>query len=460
MFDIILLLYFVCVVLSNQAPLKLDIETRRSDGKELSQSYLEKRLGLSLPVSNQYSVYTTILRMGSNRDPVRVILDTGSSDLWVMSSQVNCVSKNTEAKRETIVDKILTGLNFKSQGEICTENGAFNYLASTSFVKNNTEPFSIGYIDGVTTKGFWGHDNVFFAGNSISNFSFAVAQETSSKIGVMGIGLAEAVSTNTKYKKQYENFPLKLKTSGIMNTTSYSIYMNSYSPPSFGAVLFGAIDHAKYSGNLTTVDIHNEANSLARLRIPISSIQVVNDQTDDPVTIVNKGPDVLLDTGCTYSRFPRDVVDGIAKEIGATYDTIQDDYYVDCDIASTLRLNFKGTPIDFPINELLRSAGDKCSLAIDVDENNSLSILGDNFLRRMYLYFDLDNKQISVAQAVYTDREDIEIVSENRDFQSQSQEVESEVKQEEKDKSSAGTHIFVPLLVLTLSLLFVLLFNV
>ncbi|EGW34280.1 uncharacterized protein SPAPADRAFT_65435 [Spathaspora passalidarum NRRL Y-27907] len=440
-YQLLILYYLLAIVLTS--PLKLDIEVHRRDEIILPHPYLRKRDEFRVPVSSEYSVYTTILRIGSNRDPVRVILDTGSSDLWVMSSNVSCVSNEQSKEQKTgFFDSILTALNLKAT-RVCTDNGAFDYLNSATFTRNDTNPFSIGYIDGVTTKGFWGYDDITIGGNPISNLSFAVAEETSSKIGVLGIGLPEAVSTNTKYDKSYENLPLKMKNLGLINRTSYSVYMNS-NEARYGAILFGAIDHAKYSGNLTTLDIVNPPSSLQRLRIPISSIQIANG-TNSPTTAVSKGPSALLDTGCTYSRFSKDVVDSIAKQVGATFSKDKNQYIIDCNIPATtlLRLNFNGQPIDIPMTEMIRSAGtNTCTLGIDVDESNSLSIVGDNILRRMYVYFDLEGKQISVAQAVYTDEQNIEIISDDN-FQTDGQEAGSElVQEEEKNTSSASNILF------------------
>lgn len=78
----------------------------------------------------------------------------------------------------------------------CTSYGTFNTENSDSFVQNDTDTFVIGYADGTFASGIWGHDTVRIGNLSVEDLSFAVANESSSDIGVLGIGLPGLEVTN------------------------------------------------------------------------------------------------------------------------------------------------------------------------------------------------------------------------------------------------------------------------
>lgn len=75
--------------------LKIDFEVARgNDKRDLAISdempYVMKRNSLEMELQNRKTFYLTTLKIGSNEDEVRVLMDTGSSDLWVMSHDLIC----------------------------------------------------------------------------------------------------------------------------------------------------------------------------------------------------------------------------------------------------------------------------------------------------------------------------------------------------------------------------------
>ncbi len=87
--------------------------------------------------------YVSTIELGGQT--MQVILDTGSSDLWVFSSQCNNCPPN--------VNK-------------------YDHSASTTY-KHNGQSFSIGYADGDTVSGYLSKDVLTWAGLSISKQTFA-----------------------------------------------------------------------------------------------------------------------------------------------------------------------------------------------------------------------------------------------------------------------------------------------
>ena len=105
----------------------------------------------------------------------------------------------------------------------------------------------------------FGQDKLHYSGGlDLSGLSFAVANKSNSTVGVLGIGLpmlevtySGKVAVADKRSYQYDNFPLFLKRSGAIDATAYSLFLNDETQTS-GSVLFGAVDHSKYLGQLYT----------------------------------------------------------------------------------------------------------------------------------------------------------------------------------------------------------------
>lgn len=87
------------LVAANYMRLDFDIEKGNNNRflKKLQQ--VVKRNAFEMDLGNSRIYYTTTLRVGSKRDKVSVLVDTGSSDLWVMDSDVRCFSPYTYYKK-------------------------------------------------------------------------------------------------------------------------------------------------------------------------------------------------------------------------------------------------------------------------------------------------------------------------------------------------------------------------
>ncbi|CAH2352559.1 aspartic proteinase 3 [[Candida] railenensis] len=458
----------------NIMPLKLDFEVHRGDDSSTmarnAQPYIMKRSSVEMVLGNAATFYLTTLVVGSNENEVTVLVDTGSSDLWLMSHDVDCVSVSTTKKREykrrsnpimnknvaptvneirdttpsKVENKWLFGSDItitiggggggsgggQSNGgsyatadgaetNTCTSYGSFATESSTSFNTNSSaDSFSIEYADGTSASGTWGYDTVVVGSASLSSLSFAIANYTSSNIGVLGIGLPgleTTYSSGSSNSYMYENLPMKLKSEGFINKNVYSLYLNSASA-SEGSVLFGAVDHAKYSGTLETVQIINSYKSSGyadpvRLEVLLSSISF--NGSGSAVTISDNSYTAILDSGSTLSYMPTTLFEKLGEMLGGTYSSAYGTYIVPCtsDTDYTITLNFSGATISFPYSSiLLNYRGTQCQLGV-LEQSSDYVLFGDNILRHGYIVYDLDDYTVSFAQVNYTDEEDIEIVT-------------------------------------------------
>lgn len=434
-----------------------------------NEAVLEKRAGSAvMTLSNQRVYYDTVLKIGSNQQSVRVIVDTGSSDLWIPSSDVVCsylgpfssssndvdnesmarpmivdfedLLDDVEAQTKTDNDQLdkratstlwlLPSASASGSGSFgtgCTLFGSFDQSQSSSFKVNLSAPlFSIRYADRTFATGFWGTDTVGFGNVNVTNLSIAIANRTSSQVGVLGIGLPGLETTNVgstvSYSSayQYENLPMRLKSTGIINTNAYSLFLNKAGSLT-GTVLFGAVDHAKYSGSLQLLPVLRlalQGRDLApqRLQIVLSGVLIHGNQQN--VSISSAPITALLDSGTTYSYFPSNVVNNIVNLLGAQISPASSIYQVSCNYINdgyNVTFSFSGVTIDVPLSSWILKSRDTCYLTIfSLGSSSSTSpsvILGDNFLQSAYVVYDLENYQIALAPVVYTDQEDIEVIS-------------------------------------------------
>lgn len=423
---------------------------------------------VSMALANEDTYYSADLKIGSDAQEVSVLVDTGSLDFWVMANDVVCETSSlyNKRRRKLDFDRVLDHRNGKrdTSGEsvmsdyalllseiyaselasvtyltadsgatatanndgtnTCTQDGSFNTDSSDSFKLNLSAPaFGIEYEDGSAATGIWGTDHVSILGANVSDVSFAVVNDTSSTFGVLGIGLEglEATYTlsNSIYYK-YENFPVRLKNSGVINKVAYSLFLNDDDALS-GLVLFGAVDHAKYSGQLTTMPILNiypeYYENPIRFDVALDSISFETSSTN--LTAVNGTIAALLDSGTTYTYLPTGAFDNFMEALGAEYSSSTGYYVVSCDYDSDsifVVFNFSGLDIKVPLSDLIEKYNNQCLLTVIEQSSSSTdgveyAVLGDNFLRNAYVVYDLEDYEISMAQASYSSDLDVDVIS-------------------------------------------------
>lgn len=370
-----------------------------------------------LTLDNAQTLYYATLKVGTPEQEVQVMIDTGSSDLWFISHE------NSQCK--------------SNGGSVdCSKYGTFDYLKSSSWHDNETE-YSISYFDGDKATGTMGQDNITFApGFSLENANFAVINNTSSKIGVLGVGYPELEAV----KPKYVNLPFAMKEQNLIAKVAYSLYLDSRQATQ-GYILFGGIDHAKYTGELKAIDIVQSNGKYVYSQIPLTAVvSSLNNYTGayDAPTVngthppkvgaaiyngtdsFNGGVDLgskpaLLDSGTTYSYLPREQVEAIVSLFGnVTYNEQGKAYEMPCWVGNDgnyLEFNFNNEQyIQVPTSEFVISVGtnskgvQQCVFGM---LPGSSSILGDNFMRSVYAVFDLEDNTISIAPASFNDEHQI-----------------------------------------------------
>ncbi|KAL4746278.1 hypothetical protein BDW72DRAFT_207467 [Aspergillus terricola var. indicus] len=350
-------------------------------------------------------IYSTNLTVGDPPQAVEVSVDTGSADLWVVYS-------------ENPVCNV--------RGAHCDDSGTYDPNASTSF-DGLTDEFSIEYGDSSWAEGYYGIDTLTIADAEVPEVQFAVAVESSIDKGILGIGY----STNVVSTYRYPNLPERLVASNITSSNAYSLWLNRLGADE-GTILFGGINTAHYTGPLRTLPVVRYSGNYIHLWLTVTEMGV--ESASDDITKSYAGtrsttgdqelPFVaLLDSGATLTYLPSNIVAQIFSDLDVHLYEPEQFGYVPCDTYLVgredynLTFTFSGVTIRVPLRELVLrdaiSGPGRDALPLpssnDTDEESCLfgilpntdlfPILGDTFLRSAYVVFDLDNNEISLAQA-------------------------------------------------------------
>lgn len=336
-----------------------------------------------IQLENTFSYYKTDLHIGNPPQKITVQIDTGSSDLWVISS-ANPLCKTTKA--------------------LCGKGSIFNASVSETFQPNQSQPFSISYGDNTYASGYFAQDSVSFGGAenmsifrklnlsekdggaspetdtpgsrtdssnvdtdkiTINSANFALAERSNSSEAVWGIGMestesiAKYVNSQGDVHPTYPNIPQQMKQQGLIESVAYSLWLNDLHSSS-GSLLFGGVDHSKYNGTLQKIPMVSTYNGVKKpidFSVIMHGISLYN-QNNISANVVECSVPVLLDSGTTYSQLPLALIEPIADVLGAVYDDNNGLFILRGDKRKQLRgagvsFNLSGIAINVSTDELL-----------------------------------------------------------------------------------------------------------
>lgn len=325
-------------------------------------------------------IYTNVT-VGTPPQSFQVSLDAGSSDFWVPSE-----------------------LNGNGG-----DPGIFEAPASSTFQLSANE-FAAGYIGG-TASGYWATDNVHAAGISLTNFQFGAVSQSR---GTLGVSFRETEMPARAGQPEYNNFPFAAKEQGFIDHVLYSLHFDGPNSPD-GTILFGGIDHTKYSGNLHYYPVsHPSAGPL----IDFDSLNV--DGTEIAINLP-----VALDSGSLAINFPDTPFRALGKALNLTkYDRNMGLFAIDCNAEMSVDFTFDCLTISANSSSLVLPksffTGDTsdASCVLGVQNSQALqtgaqteALLGEPFLKNAYVVYDLEDYKIGLAPAIYTDKSDVQAVS-------------------------------------------------
>lgn len=368
-------------------------------------------------IGNEFTYYSMNISIGTPGQPINVLLDTGSSDLWVSSSSNPYCAKNQQEVQEGYLD--------------CSF-GLFDTSKSSTWQANKTSagdevPLFTQYGDYTYAEGYWGTDKVSIGSIDVSDCSLGLATKSNSSNPVLGIGFKELESTNQDSNTPftYNNLPILLVQQGYIDSSAYSLYLNDLNAQT-GNILFGGVDHCAYTGDLVTVPLvktvpgYDEAIELA-IQMTSFAIDGSNGKAEYSA---DTNYAALLDSGTSFAMLPDELANNVMTALDAQFNDEIGYYITDCDAgsgSSGLTFGFNSITIKVPFSEILIELTDNNNQPVTNTDGSAMCavgilglgdsgvaggstaeiVLGDTFLRSAYVVYDLENREVSIAQVQY-----------------------------------------------------------
>jgi saccharopepsin len=322
-----------------------------------------------VPVTNFLNAqYFSEISLGTPPQTFKVILDTGSSNLWVPSSECSSIA--------------------------CYLHTKYDSSASSTYKSNGSE-FEIRYGSG-SLSGFVSQDTFQIGDLKVKKQDFAEATSEPGLAfafgrfdGIMGLGY-DRISVNGIVPPFYNMIDQKL-----LDEPVFAFYLGDTNEQEESVATFGGIDESHYTGKLTKLPLRRKAY----WEVDLDAITF----GDETAEMDNTG--VILDTGTSLIALPSTIAELLNKEIGAKK-SYNGQYTVECEKRDSLPdLTFTLTGHNFTIgpNDYILEVQGSCIssfMGMDFPEPvGPLAILGDAFLRRWYSVYDLGNDSVGLAKA-------------------------------------------------------------
>ncbi|XP_014095013.2 lysosomal aspartic protease [Bactrocera oleae] len=328
---------------------KYNVATARSASEQL-----DNELNMS---------YYGIITIGTPPQEFLVLFDSGSSNLWVPSS--DCPSSN----------------------EACQLHNQYDSSASSTYVAND-EFFSIAYGTG-SLSGFLSQDTVNVAGLNIQNQVFAQAMlEPGTQFvnanfdGILGMAF-QSIAVDNVVPPFYN-----IWSQGLIDNDVFSFYLaRDGSSNQGGQMILGGSDSSLYQGGLTYVPISEPGYWQFSLGGATMGGQI----------LCGFGCQAIADTGTSLIVAPYNAYN--------TYMNIVDpdgDGLVDCSLVNSLpdmEFIIGGNTFLVPASQYILNDFGECSPAVSY-MGTDFWILGDIFIGMYYTEFDMGNSRIGFAPVV------------------------------------------------------------
>jgi len=333
----------------------------------------------------QDSEYFGPISIGTPAQEFTVIYDTGSSNLWVPSSECD-------------------GDKYPS----CKTHHKFDDSKSSTYVKNG-KALEIPYGSG-TCAGHLSTDTVQVGGFTIDKCTFGEVTDQPGDVwarsafdGICGLALPKiAVDGVTPV------FDALMAEKGQLAKDEFGFFLSSDGKDG-STLTLGGTNPKFYTGDFSYVPLKSSGlGAMAYWLINADDISIGGTSTKACSGILgfDKGCSMVVDTGTSIITGPTKQIKKLTDAINEV-STIGDQGTIDCDDVSKLpKLSFKLAGKDFDLEPefYVIKAGDgqgnfECLVGLQAMDQMGLWILGDPFLRKYYTNFDRAGKRVGFATA-------------------------------------------------------------
>jgi hypothetical protein len=252
-------------------------------------------------------------------------------------------------------------------------------------------------------SGFYSADTATIAGIPLQDYTFAEVNNTKGLGLAYSIGHFDGICGLSWNGCSIDGVPTPLqamKAGGKLSENVFAFYLGNNQP---GELIFGGVDKAHYTGDFAYVPVipTSPDGSKCYWEIALEGLMVKGaSQTTAKKAIVDSGTSLLAG--------PTSEVKRIAAMLGAKsvlpIPPFNKEFMIDCNAdAPDMVFTIAGKEYTLTKEDYLINDGGQCLLGltgIDLPApRGPLWILGDVFMRKYYVKFDVDNTRIGIATA-------------------------------------------------------------
>ncbi|KAH6648811.1 aspartic peptidase domain-containing protein [Truncatella angustata] len=337
-------------------------------------SLMKRTNGSAVTTPEQYDTeYLTPVSIGTPAQTLNLDFDSGSSDLWVFSSET--------ASSDVSGQSIYTPSDSSTSKELSGQS------------------WDISYGDGSTSSGTVYTDLVTVGGVSFDSQAVETAETVSSSFtsdanndGLLGLAFSTLNTvTPTAQKTFFDN---------IKDTLDQSLWTCDLKAGEPGTYNFGWIDESLYTGDIAYTDV--DTSDGFWISSSSSSSKASGSSSSSASTTLSG----IADTGTTLALFPESVCEEYYASVsGASYSNSIGGYVFSCDadlpeFSYTVGDVTVTIPSDYLNYSPVNTAGTQCYGGIQPNTDIGFSIFGDVALKAAFVVFKDDGSapQLGFAQ--------------------------------------------------------------
>ncbi|KAJ2804501.1 aspartic proteinase precursor [Coemansia helicoidea] len=319
-----------------------------------------------VPIANFMDTqYYGEISIGTPPQKFKVLLDTGSSNLWVPSTQCTSIG--------------------------CFPHNKFNRALSSSYKGGNIPVYPTFGSD--TLEGLLGED-IFTVGDiTVKHQQFAEVIKDSGVSfaygridGVFGLGYDTA--PDRRMVPPFYN----MVSEQLVKEPVFSFYLSDRANGDDGELVLGGYNSGHFEGDLKWANVRGRGY----WEVDLEAVQF----GDEEIEVSNTG--AAFHTGTSMLELPVDVANMLNEKIGAKKNHIGL-YILDCASVPSLppfSLTFGGVTYTLDAKDYVRNVEGYCVSGFKGTYNpDQMWIIGDVFLRKFYTVYDLGNHRIGFAKA-------------------------------------------------------------
>jgi len=372
--------------------------------------------------------YVSDITIGTPAQTFTVVMDTGSSNLWVPGTECGkggsagtCSDKCKGFMCQMICDaSCCKGPDYSyslrshlgmlaAKKNACTGKHLFDTTKSSSYQKNG-QAFEIQYGTG-SCAGYLAQDNVCMGDMCINN-GFGVATTLAAFFadqpmdGILGLGFQTLAEDNVVPPVQNMIEQKKLK------NPWFTVWMTATHAENEtgGMITLGDYDHQHCDQQVDWIPL----SSATYYQFALDGVKVGESQGKKELVLVSPQSAVqaISDTGTSLIAGPTRDIQQIAERLGGVLDRTQGVYTIDCTKAKTLppvvfTLNGKEFAVEAK-NYVVEIEDDgqgqkQCFLGFEGQPTQGGGpewILGDSFIRQYCQVYDMGGKRLGLAKAL------------------------------------------------------------